>query len=379
MGISPLSPPRAGSFQPSRMLAARLRRSFTVNALAEAMGSHRSTNFRHGVGLFTPNQEHLRAAARALRFPERFFLGDDIGELAPATASFRASSKVSASARDAALGSAALAIAFNGEIERLFALPELDFPDVSRRREPDKAAEAVRWKWRLEGQPIGSTMQLLESKGVRVFSLPADALEVDTFSLWHRDKPFVLLNCAKRSDELRFDLARELGHLLLHRHGTLASRKAQQAATEFASAFLMPAAALLRDEVSSSFEIDQLRPLASKWGAPSAVVAQRLNKLRILSDWQYRKLGDQLGEQTIASDEQQDAELEKSYLLRRVFASLRAQGVTKQKIASTVHIYPKDLDELTFGLALRNPDETGIPDATPVRLRPRLTFVDSKT
>ena len=51
------------------------------DALAEAMGAHRSTNFRHDTGLFAPNAEHLRAAARALRFPKRFFLGEDIGDL----------------------------------------------------------------------------------------------------------------------------------------------------------------------------------------------------------------------------------------------------------------------------------------------------------
>jgi len=46
MGTEPLLSRPAGPFQPSRMLAARLRRGFTVNALAEAMGSHRSTNLQ---------------------------------------------------------------------------------------------------------------------------------------------------------------------------------------------------------------------------------------------------------------------------------------------------------------------------------------------
>jgi hypothetical protein len=49
------------------MLAARPRRGLTVVGLAEAMGSHRSTNYRHDVGLFAPNTDHLRAAARAVR------------------------------------------------------------------------------------------------------------------------------------------------------------------------------------------------------------------------------------------------------------------------------------------------------------------------
>jgi len=61
-----------------------------------------------------------------------------------------------------------------------------------------------------------------------------------------------------------------------------------------------------------------------------------------------------------------------------VFAFLRGRGVTKQRLANTVHIYPKDLDALTFGLAIHCLDAA--PDAEPSieRLRPRLALVGSQ-
>jgi len=65
MGTNLFLSPRAGPFQPSRMLAARLR--LTVKALAEAMGLDRRNVHRHDTGLFAPTAEHLRASARALR------------------------------------------------------------------------------------------------------------------------------------------------------------------------------------------------------------------------------------------------------------------------------------------------------------------------
>jgi transcriptional regulator with XRE-family HTH domain len=164
------------------MLAARLRRGFTVNTLAEAMGVDRRTISRHDAGLFAPSTEHLRAAARALRFPERFFLGSDIGVLAPEVASFRWSSKLTARQRDMALGSVAVAGALNGEIEQLYALPECDLPELAHRCDPKQAADFVRRKWKLDERPIEGMMQLLESKGVRIFSLPADAASAGTFS-----------------------------------------------------------------------------------------------------------------------------------------------------------------------------------------------------
>ena len=171
----------------------------------EVMGLDRRTINRHDAGLFAPNAEHLRAAARALRFPERFFLAEDIGEFATEVASFRSPSKLTARQRDMALGSAAIAMACNGEIERLYALPEPDFPNLAHRSDPEQVADFVRRKWDLDERPIDSMMQLLESKGVRIFSLPADAADAGTFSLWHRNQPFVLLDATKPQDKQRFD------------------------------------------------------------------------------------------------------------------------------------------------------------------------------
>jgi Zn-dependent peptidase ImmA (M78 family) len=204
---------------------------------------------------------------------------------------------------------------------------------------------------------------------VRVYSLPADAIAADTFSLWWRGRPVVLLNTAKHAAELRVDLAHELGHLLLHRHGVPANPKAQLAASAFASAFLLPAAAI-REEARPAVGIDQLMSLAGKWGTTPAVLANRLHKLGLLSDWRCRMLRDQIAEQRALNEEQRNDAREKSLLLQSVFATLR--GVTKHKIASTVHIYPKDLEELTFGLAL-HPQDSSVPT-----LQPRLTLVSSK-
>jgi len=55
------------------------------------------------------------AAGRALRFPERFFLGEDIGELSAGLTSLRSISKLSARQRDMALCRSSR----NGNIESL--------------------------------------------------------------------------------------------------------------------------------------------------------------------------------------------------------------------------------------------------------------------
>jgi Zn-dependent peptidase ImmA (M78 family) len=300
-----------------------------------------------------------------LRFPERFFFGEDIGELAAERASFRASSKLSARQRDMALGSASVAMAFSQQIGRLFALPEPDLPDVTRRKDPEWAAERLRFKWHLDHAPIPNMMELLEGRGVRVFSLPTDAAEADTFSTWHQERPFVFLDARKPSDQQRFDLACELGHLLLHRDAPCSGPKAQQAATAFACAFLMPPASLRGERITD------IASLARKWGVPLPAVVRRQHQLGILSEWRCRRLRGCIDGRAGKGAPADQPEI--SLLLRRVFVSLRSRGVTKQKLASTLFIYPRDLDELAFGLALSCLD--GKAGSGAALLPPRLTFV----
>ncbi len=366
----------AGAFSPLRLMWARRRRGIGQVELADSVQiSVRAIKF-YEAGAFAPAREPLRRIARLLRFPERFFLRDPIGDLDPEAASFRSRTKLSARQRDTALGSAAVAMAFTAEIERLYALPEPDFPDLDHRKSPEQTAEFVRRKWCLDEQPIESMMQLLESKGVRVFSLPGDAVDSGTFSLWRRKQPFVFLDVTKPQIERRLDLAHELGHLVLHRHEAPAGPKAQQVASAFASALLMPAAAI-RVDAPSSPVIAQLVHLTQKWGVPVTAIVHRLHSLGILSKWQYRKLRLEIAEQPSLSAKEAFDGRERPLLLQRVFASMRARGVTKHKIASTVHIYPKDLDELVFGLAAAGLDAPADVRVSLQRLPPRLTLVSS--
>ena len=193
----------AASFNPSRLTWARRRRRKDQVELGALIGTSVRSIKAYEAGVYAPAAERLRHIARALHFPERFFRGDEIQDLTP-KATFRAGSRLSAGLRDAALGSAAVAIAFNTAVERLFALPKADLAQPVDGRQPERWADLTRRKWDLGEGPIESMMQLLQAKGVRVFSLPADALDADTFSIWHGELPFIFASTAKRGDEQRF-------------------------------------------------------------------------------------------------------------------------------------------------------------------------------
>jgi hypothetical protein len=64
-------------------------------------------------------------------------------------------------------------------------------------------------------------------------------------------------------------------------------------------------------------------------------------------------------------------------VLQKVFAALRAEGVSKEEIAEALRVHPKDIDELVFGLALMSLNGV-LNGADRRRTRPPLRVVSSK-
>ena len=190
-------------------------------------------------GEHAPSPPMLIALARKLQFPVDFFYLDDPPELTTGAVSFRALSRMSARQRKAAKAAGVLAVELATWIDGKFTLPSIDVPDL-RAAGPAGAANVVRAVWGMGEKPIRNLIHLLESRGVRVFSVAEDCAEVDAFSFWDAGRPFVILNTVKSAERSRFDAAHELGHLVLHRHLELNDRMVEHEANQFAAAFLMP-------------------------------------------------------------------------------------------------------------------------------------------
>lgn len=338
-------------FNPSRLTLARKRRGLTMTKLAAAIGVEPRSVSAYEKGEFGPEDDRLAALAMALRFPEAFFFGEDLDEPTPDIASFRALSKMTAGQRDTALGAGAIALMLNEWIEARFELPTPELPDLSREDSPEAAAHALRQLWTLGELPIKNVVHLLESKGVRVFSLSVDALEVDAFSMWRQSTPFVFLNTKKSAEHSRFDAAHELGHLVLHRHGSPQGREAEQQANSFASALLMPRASVLANAPRMA-SIDHLVKLKKLWGVSVAAMTYRLHTVGVLSDWHYQSLYIELSSRGYRSKEPDEGQRETSQMLHKVFMALRDESVSKGDIASDLCVPVEELDQLVFGLAL---------------------------
>ena len=226
------------SFNKNRLRFARKRRGMTIKHLGSLVDMTSKIISDYENGKHIPPPKTLFLLAKELNFPESFFYLDDISELDETAVSFRSFSKMTASIKDSALSVGQIALEFSSWIEKKFKLPQVDIPDL-RDYKPEIAAETLRNIWSLGELSIGNMIHLLESKGVRVFSLGEILPDMDAYSFWMNNIPFIFVNNQKTVERGRFDAAHELGHLVLHKHGSPSGREVEIEANRFASAFLM--------------------------------------------------------------------------------------------------------------------------------------------
>ena len=324
---------------------------------------------------YKPSEDTVQRIAKALRFPlEFFYQEEELQTIDSGAASFRSLSKMSAAQRDMALYSGALTITLNQAIERRFELPVSNLPDL-RDSDPEAAAASLRRHWGIGELPIKNMIHLLEANGVRVFSLAIDAAEVDAFSMWREQKPFVFLNTLKNTERSRFDAAHELGHLVMHRHGSPnGGQEIERAANDFAAAFLMPSGSVL-GYAPKFISIDVLLQLKKIWGVSISALTYRMHKLGLLTEWQYRELFVQISRRGYRKSEPESLPRETSQILGKVFTALRKEGVAKSDIAAELHVADEELDEMVFGLVLNAVKKGAGQETKPARAKPDLHLV----
>jgi Zn-dependent peptidase ImmA (M78 family)/DNA-binding XRE family transcriptional regulator len=342
-------------FNPTRLSVARRRRGFTKSELARQIGVDIRSVTAYESGTHRPRKATRDRISRILGFPTEFFQADDIDVPEADTASFRSLKKMTATQRDMALSQGAIALELNGWLDRRFDLPSPSLPDLSREPSPESAAECLRRHWGIGELPIRNVLHLLESQGVRIFSLALDAREVDAFSLWKNTTPFIFLNTKKSSEHSRFDAAHELGHLVLHRHAAPQGQEAEREANAFASAFLMPRASVIANAPRYP-SLPDLVKLKKIWTVSVAALNYRLHAVAMLSDWQYRTMCIEIAKKGYRMKEPDEAPRETSQVLPRIFAALHEERIGRSHIAKALRIPRSELEQLMFGLTMASLD-----------------------
>ncbi|MEU2964280.1 ImmA/IrrE family metallo-endopeptidase [Streptomyces ardesiacus] len=359
----------------SRIAIARKRRGLTLADLSERVGVSLQSLSNYETGRTEPTDETLAKMAAALDFPASFFQKREV-EIIPLDAvSFRARSKLAAAPRDAALAASTLALELNEWIESRYKLPEAQLPTLGR-LDPESAADVLRARWGLGDAPISNMVHLVESRGVRVFSLPPEFSDVDAFSFWRNGTPFIFLSTLKSPERGRFDVAHELGHLVLHgEEKGLHGPPAEKEANAFASAFLMPQDSV-KSAVAASPMPSQIIAAKGIWKVAAMALAYRLHDLGMLSDWHYRKACVELSKRGYRTTEHRGMPTrEKSQLLEKVFSMAHGRGISTRQVADELDVSAQELSSWIFGLVVTVRAGSG-RTAPPMKAsRPRLSVV----
>ncbi|HST32711.1 MAG TPA: XRE family transcriptional regulator [Solirubrobacteraceae bacterium] len=338
-------------FNYSRVDLARRRRGLTKAKLAEEVGVSPRMLRKYEHAESEPSSLTIQRMADVLGFPAPFFYGDTLDEPVREGVSFRSLSSLTERKGDQALASGALALALSDWIEARFELPTPDVPQYEGTN-PETAAAAVREAWGLGERPVTNVVHLLEAHGVRVFSLD-EGSNLDGFSFWRGEKPFVFLNVGKTVEHSRMDAAHELGHLVLHAHGGPGGREAEREAFAFGAAFLMPKGSIVA-KVPQGASLQTLIESKSYWRVSALALARRVYGVGLISEWQYRSICIALSKYGKTNEPEPLRMPETSQVLGKVVQALRAESVSQSSIAADLCIPLDELSKSVFGHMLRS-------------------------
>ena len=174
---------------------------------------------------------------------------------------------------------------------------EQDFNEENKEEIIEDIAFKARQAFGLNDDNNDNLMFLLEKKGIFIIEKQLGD-HIDGYSSWtDYDRPYIVLGNVKRSSVRRnFDLAHELGHLLLHFQmdigevSTSQYNEMEQEAHLFAANFLMPRQEFIDDlqSISKISNPNHYIELKTKWKVSLAAMGHRAYSLGIMSYQQYR-------------------------------------------------------------------------------------------
>lgn len=175
--------------------------------------------------------------------------------------------------------------------------PVLDLPSVPTDPEladsvmPMMAAQYVRRVWGLGSDPIAHVLRAVEDHGICVVFAPFGHASLDAHSVFSGELPLIVLNPTKGDYyRQRFDVAHELGHLVMHPDAEPGHKVIEAQADAFAAELLAPSEVLL-DELPTRMDGVgwlKLKELKERWGVSMKVLLDKAYALGRLTEEGYR-------------------------------------------------------------------------------------------
>jgi Zn-dependent peptidase ImmA (M78 family) len=204
---------------------------------------------------------------------------------------------------------------------------------------PVEVAKALRSAWRVPAGPIANMTALLESAGAVIVLSDFGTHKLMGMSCWERNaQPLFYLNNRMSTADLRWTLAHELGHLVMH--STPPGGDPEQEADEFAGEFLAPAALIVPELRKLTF--DRLYALKAVWRISMKSLIVRAQKSGAIDGAQATRLFKQYSARGYHSGEPYPLPPEPPTLIgQAVDVHLRDHGYTLEELATGVAFLPE--------------------------------------
>lgn len=347
-------------FNPDRLTESREARGLTKSELASLIDVSQQMVTKYEKGQSDPSASVLNSMSKSLSLPLSFFFKDFKTE--ESIVFFR--SQTAARVKSKKIHSNRLKWLQRVQVyfEDILDFPTVNLPlakfDSCFNETPlegiDLLAMKLRSEWNLGTEPISNLTLLLEKNGVIISGSRFSDMTIDACSTWNaKSRPYVFLGYDKGSAvRSRFDLAHELGHLLLH-SGLKQSefnkkanyKRIEKEANHFASTFLLP-----EESFSDELKVNSLSHyivLKERWKVSIAAMLYRAEHLGLLSDYQVLHTRKTLAKRKMRIDEPLDDEIafEKPQALKQAVELILEHDVkSKSAIVNEIGLSSDDIE-----------------------------------
>lgn len=227
-------------------------------------------------------------------------------------------------------------------------IPRLDNLDETiYAHESEYVANSVRQYYKLPRGPIENLTKTLEDSGIFIIHTDFGTRKQDGITFQAPEiPPIIFLNKNLPPDRLRFTIAHELGHIVMHEMPT---EKSEEEADRFASEFLLPSEQIREDLLDCKIHhmhLDKLKDLKFKWGVSFQTLIKKAFDLKLINQKQRQYFYVQMSRNGYSRNHEPECglEQEKPTLLKNLFDLYRNR--LDYSLTDLSLVLPLDKDEM---------------------------------
>lgn len=350
-------------FYGERLRLARLLKGYTLQELGDAVCVTRQSIHQYESGIRAPAKDVRNALAEFLQVSTEFFSVPLSGDVKPEQCHFRKRQTTPAGAKERVQAYSTILEQLVAELHEHLELPVNGFNLIDNSKivslsAPmiEKIAEGARIRWGLTADaPIDNMVNVVENQGAIITCFDGISDKVDALSV-NRRFPIIVRNTAKESAcRMRFDIAHECGHLIMHDGIETGCKQTEREADAFASAFLFPRESFAREfpaclGLDGAINWKKVYALKVRWKVSARAIIYRAHFLGFINAQQYRSANVWFSQTRQTKKEKLDEQipLEEPNVLKESLDILREElGISFEMLAGKLNVKPELLAEIS--------------------------------